>query len=381
METILLTLSIRRLSYCRSNRGALQKSSLVPSGKTGLSERQERRNLHLCLKVLSWDLRKYLLDSPRTSWVGAIDASGPSGAPVALVKSHRSGTGGFLFMETKFLRHIALAALTAATLASCGGANSSSDTIRIGLECAYIPFNWVAEGESEFTLPIQNHAGSFADGYDIQIAKRISKELGKKVQIVQTKWESLITDLQMNAIDAIIAGMTETEERAKQISFTSEYYRSELVLVTSNAVATSYDDALTAEEFRTLVSGKNIVSQVATVTNDVIDVFASEYGANHVTPVATFALAAQDVVNGSAFAMTAELPVASSIVGKLPNLGIVHFDQEVLGEAQSELGVSIGVRKNDTTLKDDINSVLSKITKSDRESLLEAAVARSGEGE
>ena len=283
-------------------------------------------------------------------------------------------------METKFLRHIALAALTAATLASCGGANNS-DTIRIGLECAYIPFNWVAEGESEFTLPIQNHAGSFADGYDIQIAKRISKELGKKVEIVQTKWESLITDLQMNAIDAIIAGMTETEVRARQISSTSEYYRSELVLVTSSDVASSYDDALSADEFRSLVSGKNIVSQVATVTNDVIDVFASEYGANHVTPVATFALAAQDVANGSAFAMTAELPVASSIVGKLPNLGIVHFDQEVLGEAQSELGVSIGVRKSDTSLRDDINGVLSKITQSERESLMEEAVLRSGDGE
>ena len=58
METILLTLSIRRLSYCRSNRGALQKSSLVPSGKTGLSERQERRNLHLCLKGVELGLEE-----------------------------------------------------------------------------------------------------------------------------------------------------------------------------------------------------------------------------------------------------------------------------------------------------------------------------------
>jgi hypothetical protein len=48
--------------------------------------------------------------------------------------------------------------------------------------------------------------------------------------------------------------------------------------------------------------------------------------------------------------MTAELPVATSIVGKLSGLGIVHFDQEVLGETQSELGVSIGVRKNDVDL-------------------------------
>lgn len=281
-------------------------------------------------------------------------------------------------MKTNFLRHFALTALMAATLASCGGASTQSNTIRIGLECAYIPFNWVAEGESEFTLPIQNHAGSHADGYDIQIAKRISKELGKNVEIVQTKWESLITDLQMGSIDAIIAGMTETEERSRQISFTDEYYRSELVLVTTAEVANRYTSAVSAADFGSLVSGQNIVSQVATVTNDVIDTFASDYGAIHVTPVATFALAAQDVVNGSAFAMTAELPVATSIIGKLPSLGIVHFDQAVLGEAQSELGVSIGVRKADTELLSAIDGVLDGITQAERETMMAEAVARSG---
>ncbi|MCR5491228.1 MAG: transporter substrate-binding domain-containing protein [Bacilli bacterium] len=284
-------------------------------------------------------------------------------------------------MRTNFMRRLALAAGIAATLASCGSGSTDSDTIRIGLECAYIPFNWVAEGESEYTLPIQNHSGSFADGYDVQIAKRISQELGRKVEIVQTKWESLITDLQMNSIDAIIAGMTETEERSRQISFTSEYYRSELVLVTSADVASRYTDAVSADDFRALVNGQNIVSQVATVTNDVIDTFATDYGANHVTPVATFALAAQDVVNGSAFAMTAELPVANSIVGKLGSLGIVHFNQEILGEAQSELGVSVGVRKNDDALLSDINSVLAKIGQSEREELMTASVARSGGAE
>jgi ABC-type amino acid transport substrate-binding protein len=283
----------------------------------------------------------------------------------------------FLFMHSHSLRKLALLGLVAGALCSCGN-SGNKDTIRIGLECAYIPFNWVAKNPGEFTLPIQNHPGTYADGYDIQIAKRLSKELGKEVEIVQTKWESLITDLQMNSIDAIIAGMTDTETRRLQISFTDEYYRSELVLVTSASVASRYEGTVSVEEFGALVSGQNIVSQIATVTDDVIDTFASEYGARHVTPVATFALAAQDVINGSAFAMTAELPVAISISNKLSGLGIVHFDQEVLGETRSELGVSIGVRKNDTTLLNNLNSVLSKISKTDRESLMNAAVERSG---
>ena len=281
-------------------------------------------------------------------------------------------------MKTNYLRRLALFAGAVSLLSSCGNSGNTGNKLRIGLECAYIPFNWVAEGSSEFTLPIANHAGSHADGYDIQIAKRLGEQLGKEVEIVQTKWESLITDLQMNSIDLIIAGMTDTEERRRQISFTEEYYRSELVLVTSKDVASRYTTPVSKNDFRSLVNGKNIVSQVATVTNDVIDIFASDYGAYHVTPVATFALAAQDVVNGSAFAMTAELPVATSIVGKLSNLGIVHFDQEVLGEARSELGVSIGLRKTDDTLRQQINEVLNKISSEERERLMQGAVERSG---
>lgn len=280
-------------------------------------------------------------------------------------------------MKANLFGRFALLFAATGSLASCN-TGAPNDTIRIGLECAYIPFNWVAGGESEFTLPIANHAGNYADGYDIQIAKRISRELGKKVEIVQTAWESLITDLQMNSIDAIIAGMTETEQRARQIAFTSEYYRSELVLVTSASIAEEVDGALGREGFRDLVNGKNVVSQVATVTDDVIDTFVSDFGANHVTPVATFALAAQDVINGSAFAMTAELPVATSIVGKLDGLGIVHFSQEILGEAQSELGVSIGVRKTDSDLLSSINNVLKGISQNEREELMAASVERSG---
>ena len=283
-------------------------------------------------------------------------------------------------MKIKNIRLMAIMAASAGCLFSCGN-GGSEDVIRIGLECAYAPFNWVASSPSDFTLPIAYHSGSVADGYDIQIAKKIAKDLGKRVEIVQTKWESLITDLQMGSIDAIVAGMTDTEERRRQISFTEEYYRSELVLVTKEEVASRYETPLSAEDFGDLVEGENIVSQVATVTNDVIDVFASDYGARHVTPVATFALAAQDVINGSAFAMTAELPVATSIVGKLSGLGIVHFDQEVLGEARSELGVSIGVRKSDATLLNGLNSVLSTLPTSERESLMAAAVERSGGAE
>ena len=194
---------------------------------------------------------------------------------------------------------------------------------------------------------------------------------------MQVEWESLIADLQLGSINAVIAGMTDTEDRRQSIDFTNEYYRSELVLVVNEDVASNYPNVLNSEEFTSLVSGKAIVSQNSTVTNDVIEIFEENHGALHANPVDSFALAATDVSNGSAFAMTAELPVANSIVSSFTNLGIIHINQNILGETQAELGVSIGIQKGNTELEEKLNAALSKITNEQRVTLMEEATARS----
>ncbi len=262
----------------------------------------------------------------------------------------------------------------------CKSTSTDDNIIRIGMECNYAPFNWTCGTSSDYTLPVYNDAGKFADGYDIQFAKRLSKETGKQVQIYKLEWDSLIINLNNNQIDAVIAGMTDTEERRQQISFTDEYYRSELVLITSKSVADQYTDTeLNNETLQTLLSGKMVESQRGTVTDNVIDTFKTNYGAIHSTAVDTFSKAALDVHTGAVFAMTAELPVAQSIVKNYSDLGIVHMDQTILGVDLSELGVSIGVRKDDTSLKTTINDVLNSYTKADRNSDMAAAVERSGE--
>lgn len=48
------------------------------------------------------------------------------------------------------------------------------DKIRIGMEAAYAPYNWQVSEASEYTIPIDNVQGAYADGYDVQIAKRSS---------------------------------------------------------------------------------------------------------------------------------------------------------------------------------------------------------------
>lgn len=267
--------------------------------------------------------------------------------------------------------------LSLVSLASCGANSFDNEKLIIGLECAYQPFNWSETSSSDYNLAVSNKRNYYADGYDIQIAKLLGKELNKEVEMVQTKWESMIPDLQMGSINCIIGGMTDTPERRQSIAFSDEYYRSELVLITSKASSELYSEPLSENEIKDVLNDKVIVSQKGTVTNDVIDIFVDKYGAIKNPALLTFGDCANDVNNGSVFAMTAELPVANSLCKSFLNLGIVRIDQSILGQKQAELGVSIGVNKLNTSLKDELNSALKKIDAATRLNLMNEAVERS----
>ena len=98
----------------------------------------------------------------------------------------------------------ASASVVAGTLAGCqrpstlevvqpttgGGRDDLSDSvigkdkIRIGMEAAYAPYNWQVSEASEYTIPIDNVQGAYADGYDVQIAKIVCKALGGEGELV-----------------------------------------------------------------------------------------------------------------------------------------------------------------------------------------------------
>lgn len=263
-------------------------------------------------------------------------------------------------------------------LASCGGSPSASSekVLRIGLECAYAPFNWTEPSPNDYTLPIANQAGSYADGYDIQMAKKIGELTGYRVELYATEWDSLIPDLQTNSIDAIIAGMTDTEERRLSIDFTDEYYHSDLVLVGKKSLVDTYTGT-TAEEFETLLNGKKLITQTGTIEDDIAAEFAKNYNAVHLNGLSTYGAAAVDVNQGLADFVIAEKPVAQSYARTMPDLATIDIPAEVIASHEADLGVSIGIRKGDSGRKDVLNGALAKISSDERNSLMAEAVARS----
>ncbi len=109
--------------------------------------------------------------------------------------------------------------------------DTSNGTLTIAMECAYDPFNWTQTTPANGAVPIKGSSNTYANGYDVQIAKYIAAELGMNLEIVANEWDSLIPAVQSGAVDGIIAGMSPTEERMQEVDFTHCYYRSNLVII------------------------------------------------------------------------------------------------------------------------------------------------------
>ena len=125
--------------------------------------------------------------------------------------------------------------ITAALFILFGGVSTAQadDYLRVGMEAAYAPFNWTQNDNSNGAVKIEG-TNQYANGYDVQIAKKIASALNKKVLVVKTKWEGLVPALTSGKIDMIIAGMSPTEERKKEIAFSDAYYISEPTLVVNS---------------------------------------------------------------------------------------------------------------------------------------------------
>ncbi len=138
-------------------------------------------------------------------------------------------------MKNKSLLFITMLISTVLLLAACGTddtENTSSsteekDTFTVGLEAGYAPFNWTQMDDSNNGVKIDGNA-EYAGGYDVEIAKKVAEGLGKELVIVKTEWDGLVPALTSGKIDAIMAGMSPTEERKQTIDFSENYYTSTL---------------------------------------------------------------------------------------------------------------------------------------------------------
>lgn len=286
-------------------------------------------------------------------------------------------------MKMKRTLCIVLAVLTALScvlcLASCGNSNpgtkdleniKAAGKIVVGMECDYKPYNWAQTTENEYTVKVKD--GMYADGYDVQMAKKIAEYLGVTLEIKPMEWDGLIPALESGDIDAIVAGMSATEKRRLSIDFTDTYFNSNLVVVCKKDSA--YASATKISDFK----GAKITGQFNTFHYDVIDQIE---GVQKQTALPNFAALTQALAADTVDGYVCEKPGAESAVASYPSFTFVEFsDGNGFTCNPEESSISVGVRKG-SSLTEKINKYLATLTVADKDALMSSCIARQPAGE
>jgi polar amino acid transport system substrate-binding protein len=155
-------------------------------------------------------------------------------------------------MKASAFWKIGLCAVSLAISASAASATTLDDIktrgeMVIGMEVAYVPYEFFKDGEVE--------------GYDVDIANAFGKQLGVKVKFVDTEWAGIIPALLGKKFDAIISGMTITGERAQKVGFTQPYAEA-----TSVVLIRADDESIKSAED---LAGKKVGAQLGSAADKV----------------------------------------------------------------------------------------------------------------
>jgi ABC-type amino acid transport substrate-binding protein len=230
---------------------------------------------------------------------------------------------------------------------------------RVGMECAFAPSNWQEDTASDTNWPIENVPGAYADGYDVQIAKHIADSLGYELVIVKLAWSGLIEALNQGQIDAIIAGMADTEERRQSINFSTPYKTTEYAIMTLSD--SEYADRTSIHDF----AGASVLGQKDTKLDTVIDQME---GVTHLTPVDNVPNMLSRLDQGTCDALVVNLEFTPGYLALNPDYNVITFDE---GEG-FDLGFNgscVGLRLEDTDLLDAVNASLAELSQEDLDTM------------
>ena len=236
---------------------------------------------------------------------------------------------------------------------------TDDNIFRVGMEAAYPPFNWTQNDDSNGAVSIEG-SDDYANGYDVQMAKKIAKGLNKKLLIVKTEWDGLVFSVNSGKIDAIMAGMSPTKERAKEIDFSKAYYNSDLTLVV-NAKG-DFKDAKNLSDFK----GAKVVAQLNTFHDTVVDQIP---GVIHMDAMTDFASMRVAVQSGKADAYVAEKPEAMTAERAGVSLKMIKLE-DGFKASKEDTTIAIGLKKGNPDLKK-MNEILEGISQEERDKLME----------
>ncbi len=221
------------------------------------------------------------------------------------------------------------------SLIALTGCAEKKEAIVMGTNAAFPPFEFIG-GES----------GDEVVGFDVEIAKEIAKDLGVELRIEDMEFDTLLTALNADKIDFVIAGMTINPKRAESVNFSEPYYEATQAVIVQKGqdVIKVIDD----------LKDKKMSVQLGTTGNDMASKYTSE---GNISAFNTGFEAVMELKNGKVDCLIIDQQPAMNFVNKNPELEIISFDfdPEYYG---------IAIKKDNKELLDSVNKTLSRLKES-----------------
>lgn len=254
-------------------------------------------------------------------------------------------------MSSLFYKSFACVALSALLFGCNNNTSTTTDTSKssernlvIATEANYPPFNnTTADGKIV--------------GFDVDVINAVCAEIKANCTVIAQDWDGLLPGLLTQKYDAVIAGMSITDERLKQVDFSEPYFSNTIVWLAKN------DGSFDPNNIKNLVLG----SQRATTGADYISQKYDGKDGNRVQLYDTYTNAYLDLKAGRNHAVMAEKVSANDWIAQ-NNSEFALIGDEI--DNNDNLGIA--VRKGDP-LKAEFDQALSTLKSSGKLSELEKA--------
>lgn len=228
---------------------------------------------------------------------------------------------------------IAMAALAAILGFFAMQTAKSSDTITVGLQSGYPPFEFVDKNGAII-------------GYDIDVAKKIAEKLGLNLVIKDMEFEGEILSLKQGKIDLIISGMNITPERLREIAMVPYHGN------TSNSLSLIFWNEI-PHGITCLEDLKN--SSISVEVGAYPEQFLKRFPSLSVKAFQGALAPLMDVKLGKSLANLVENEVAAYLASQHSEIKILKI---ALPPNETVLGFGIGIKKDNRELFDKVSSII-----------------------
>ena len=208
-----------------------------------------------------------------------------------------------------------------------GCSSQEKEELTLVTEAGFAPYEYYSNGEIV--------------GVDIEIAQKIAKNLGKKLVIKDVAFDSIINEVKTKKSDIGAAGISYTEERAREVAFTDNYSVSKQVIIVNK------DSYITSKE--------NLTGKVAVQLGTTADTYLTKSTGITLVREKKFLAAIQDLKDGK---------VNAVVMDELPAKKLITSDMKILSEPLVTDSYGMVVAKENTELLESCNKVIKQMKES-----------------